>query len=111
VELVQFRTSENITNNLRGANTETFHVRLLGKVESSVVETIASDSPAGSPLADALRPGPNVSASVAVTVTSGESESLYCTDWLPPPSEFVTTGSASTVKSLWFNRNHALEWQ
>ncbi len=49
-----------------------------------------------------------MSASVAVIVTSGESESLYCTDWLPPPSELVTTGNAWIVKSLWFTSKKML---
>ena len=55
--------------------------------------------PAGSPTATALRSLPSESASVAVIVTSGESESLYCTDWLPPaPSELLTTGTAWIAK-------------
>src|SRR4051812_49715282 len=69
-----------------------------GYVAAPDVETTDSDIPAGRPVADAVRSLPSVSASVAPTVTSGERESLYCTFWLPPASEFVATGNAWMVK-------------
>src|SRR4051812_50161288 len=69
-----------------------------GYVAAPDVETTDSDIPAGRPVADAVRSLPSVSASVAPTVTSGERESLYCTFWLPPVSEFVATGNAWMVK-------------
>ncbi len=48
---------------------------------------------------EALSAEPSVSGSVAVTVTSGESESLYCT-WAPPAgASLLTTGTPEIVKS------------
>ena len=83
------------------ADTEpvTVHVRVPGSVDAPDVAVTASASPAGSPDAVAVRPEPTVSASLAETVTGGEIEPPYATLADPPPSEFVTTGTASTVKS------------
>ena len=83
------------------ADTEpvTVHVRAPGKVDASDVAVTESASPAGSPDAVAVRPEPTVSASLAETVGAGEIEPPYARLADPPPSELVTTGGASTVKS------------
>src|SRR5215831_17630287 len=50
------------------------HVRVPGSVDASEVDATESASPAGRPLAEAVRPEPSVSSSVAVTVTAGDRE-------------------------------------
>ena len=58
----------------------------------------ARDRPAGSPVAAAVRSAPVVSPSVAVTVTAGESASLYWT-LTPSGAVLVTAGADRIVKS------------
>ena len=64
----------------------TAHVRAPGSVTAAEVETTASDMPAGSPVATAVRAEPADATSVAETVTW--EASLYCTGG----ASLVTTG-------------------